>query len=442
MSKNFELLQIVGGDDDLFRTSGRLTDIVAKANGESSPELDEETRDRILRNASLPNIFETCNEPSESTSIAAAERSSGLHEESGRGCLQNSTVAEAFRTSKNLTSPIGSPAAPRGLHQSAAVRRSAQLSGPLAEASGIDEALSKPGDDIPLTRITEPSKPSDPLDTSGAKGSDGAAERAPIIVSAPARKSVSASDHFLRFDELQQRCAAATWKLDPKKNAFCDEASSWACIEQFRTLRSRLYRIREVQPVRTLLVTSTLPGEGKTFVALNLAQAIARLHERRVLLIDSDLRASALHVAMGAPSCPGLADCLQGEADEFSIIQANPRGNLFFIPAGRSVSNPAELLSNSRLQELLDRIAPVFDWIIVDSPPVLPVSDAYVLARLCDGVLFVVRAGSTAYDQVQTASREFRGKKLLGFVLNRVEKQATYGGYSYYGYGQKGSDNS
>jgi hypothetical protein len=136
MSKNLELLQIVGGDDDLFRTSGRLTDIVAKANGESSPELDEETRDRILRNASLPNIFETCNEPSESTSIAAAERSSGLHEESGRGCLQNSTVAEAFRTSKNLTSPIDSPAAPRGLHQSAAVRRSAQLSGPLAEASG------------------------------------------------------------------------------------------------------------------------------------------------------------------------------------------------------------------------------------------------------------------------------------------------------------------
>jgi tyrosine-protein kinase Etk/Wzc len=169
-------------------------------------------------------------------------------------------------------------------------------------------------------------------------------------------------------------------------------------------------------------------------VALNLAQAIARQHERRVLLIDADLRAAALHVAMGAPSWPGLSDCLMGEADEFSIIQSNPQDNLFFIPAGRSVSNPAELLSNTRLKGLLDRIAPTFDWIIVDSPPVLLVSDASVLAGLCDGVLFVVRAASTAFDLAQTASQEFRGKNLLGFVLNRAEEQATYeGAYSYYG---------
>jgi tyrosine-protein kinase Etk/Wzc len=195
-----------------------------------------------------------------------------------------------------------------------------------------------------------------------------------------------------------------------------------------------LYRLREKQSFRIVLVTSTLPGEGKTFVALNLAQAIARQHERRALLIDADLRAAALHVAMGAPSWPGLSDYLMGEADEFSIIQSNPQDNLFFIPAGRSVSNPAELLSNTRLKGLLDRIAPTFDWIIVDSPPVLLVSDASVLAGLCDGVLFVVRAASTAFDLAQTASQEFRGKNLLGFVLNRAEEQATYeGAYSYYG---------
>jgi len=305
----------------------------------------------------------------------------------------------------------------------------------------IDEAMRKAGNENALTRFAEASKPIDSLDTPGVK-CDGAAKPASsIVVSAPARESVSASDHFLRLDELQRRCASPAWKRDPKKNVFCNEASFGACIEQFRTLRSRLYRLREKQPMRTLLVTSTLPGEGKTFVALNLAQAIAHQHERRVLLIDADLRAAMLHVAMGAPAAPGLSDCLQGEADEFSIIQANPQDNLFFIPAGRSVSNPAELLSNSRLKGLLDRIAPVFDWIIVDSPPVLPVSDANVLAGLCDGVLFVVRAGSTACDQAQTASQEFRGKNLLGFILNRVEEQATYGGYAYYGYGGKGSDN-
>ena len=303
-----------------------------------------------------------------------------------------------------------------------------------------DEALGKARDEKALTWFAEASKPLDALDAAGTK-CDGGTQQVASIVPAPARESASASDDSLRLDELQQRCTAPAWKLDPKKNVFCNETSSGACVEQFRTLRSRLNRMREKQPMHTLLVTSTLPGEGKSFVALNLAQAIARQHERRALLIDADLRASTLHVAMGAPAAPGLSDCLRGEADEFSIIQANPRDNLFFIPAGRSVSNPAELLSNSRLKGLLDRIAPVFDWIIVDSPPVLPVSDANILAGLCDGVLFVVRAGSTAFDQAQTACQEFRGKNLLGFILNRVEEQATYGG-SYYGYGRNGSDNS
>ena len=299
--------------------------------------------------------------------------------------------------------------------------------------SRIPEAGRKTEDEKALTRFAEESKPLGSLDA-GSNQCDEAAQRASSIVAAPARESVSASDHFCRLDELQRRCAAPAWKPDPEKNVFCNEASFTACVEQFRTLRSRLYRLREKQSFRIVLVTSTLPGEGKTFVALNLAQAIARQHERRALLIDADLRAAALHVAMGAPSWPGLSDCLMGEADEFSIIQSNPQDNLFFIPAGRSVPNPAELLSNTRLKGLLDRIAPTFDWIIVDSPPVLLVSDASVLAGLCDGVLFVVRAASTAFDLAQTASQEFRGKNLLGFVLNRAEEQATYeGAYSYYG---------
>ena len=299
--------------------------------------------------------------------------------------------------------------------------------------SWIPEARRKTEDEKALTRFAEEPKPLGSLDA-GSNQCDQAAQRASSIVAAPARESVSASDHFCRLEELQRRCAAPAWKPDPEKNVFSNEASFAACVEQFRTLRSRLYRLREKQSFRIVLVTSTLPGEGKTFVALNLAQAIARQHERRVLLIDADLRAAALHVAMGAPSWPGLSDCLMGEADEFSIIQSNPQDNLFFIPAGRSVSNPAELLSNTRLKGLLDRIAPTFDWIIVDSPPVLLVSDASVLAGLCDGVLFVVRAASTAFDLAQTASQEFRGKNLLGFVLNRAEEQATYeGAYSYYG---------
>ena len=252
------------------------------------------------------------------------------------------------------------------------------------------------------------------------------------VVSAQGPCGAPPTSGYPRLEEVRQRCAKPVWKLDPENMIFCEQSFS-PTAEQFRTLRSRLYRLRQERPLRTLLVTSTAPNEGKTFVALNLAQAIARQHERSALLIDADLRCSRLHVPMGAPSSPGLADFLQGEADEFSIIQADVRKNLFFIPAGRPVSNPAELLSNMQLRGLLDRLGPAFDWIIFDAPPVLPVSDAGVLAGLCDGVLLVVQAGSTAYDLAQMACEDFRGKNLLGVVLNRAEERAAYGGYSYYG---------
>lgn len=256
-------------------------------------------------------------------------------------------------------------------------------------------------------------------------------ERAPTGLAAEAKATDSPTSGYLRLEELRQRCAKPVWKLDTENMIFCEQSFS-PCAEQFRILRSRLYRLREERRLCTLLITSTAPNEGKTFVTLNLSQAIARQHERSVLLIDADLRCSRLHVPLGAPSSPGLADFLVGEADEFSIIQAEARNNLFFIPAGRSVSNPAELLSNVRLRRLLDRLGPVFDWIIFDAPPVLPVSDAGVLAGLCDGVLFVVQAGSTAFDLAQMACQDFKGKNLLGVVLNRVEERAGYGAYSYY----------
>jgi protein-tyrosine kinase len=258
-----------------------------------------------------------------------------------------------------------------------------------------------------------------------------ATRQADKTVSAHGARGASPTSGYLRLDELRQRCAKPIWNLDPENMIFCEQSFS-RCAEQFRTLRSRLYQLRQDLPLRTLLVTSAAPNEGKTFVTLNLAQAIVRQHERSVLLIDADLRCSRLHVPLGAPSSPGLADFLQGEADEFSVIQADAKSNLFFMPAGRPVSNPAELLSNMYLRELLDRLGQVFDWIIFDAPPVLPVSDAGVLAGLCDGVLFVVRAGSTAFDLAQMACEDFRRKNWMGVVLNDVEERAVYGAYSYY----------
>jgi len=147
------------------------------------------------------------------------------------------------------------------------------------------------------------------------------------------------------LNTLRQRCAKPAWKLHKDSLVLFNEQSFDRCAEQFRILRARLYRLREKKPFRTLLVTSAQAGEGKSFVSLNLARAIVHQHERHALLIDADLRAPKLHVSLGAPSSPGLSDYLRGDADEFSIIQSGTGENLFFIPAGRPVSNPRNCLA-------------------------------------------------------------------------------------------------
>jgi protein-tyrosine kinase len=235
------------------------------------------------------------------------------------------------------------------------------------------------------------------------------------------------------FEEFAKKCSHPVWKPDPRFSVFSNLANSPAGAERFRTLRSRLFQIAATQPLRRLMITSSLPEEGKTFVTANLAQSFARQPECRVLLIDGDLRASRLHLPFGAPELPGLSDYLKGDADEAQITQVGTEGNLCLIPGGHSVPNPSELLHSDRMKLLLDRMASVFDWIVLDTPPVLAVHDASVLADLCDGVIFVVRAGRTDFEAAEKASAEFSNKNLLGVVFNRVEKQEGYGG-QYYGY--------
>jgi protein-tyrosine kinase len=238
---------------------------------------------------------------------------------------------------------------------------------------------------------------------------------------------------YLRYEDLIAKCAAPRWRLDARLSVFEGNDDQQVGAERFRTLRSRLYQIAGTKPLRRVMVTSSVPAEGKTFVAANLAQSIVRQPDRKVLLIDADLRASRLHQVLGAPRLPGLADYLRGEADEFQVVQKGSDSNLCLIAGGREVSNPSELLMNDRLKKLLELMTPLFDWIILDTPPALPVHDASMMADLCDGVLFVVRAGMTDHEMAAKATGEFQDRNLLGVVLNRVEDGAGYGGY-YYGY--------
>jgi capsular exopolysaccharide synthesis family protein len=222
----------------------------------------------------------------------------------------------------------------------------------------------------------------------------------------------------LNYEALLSRCPQTEWSPDPRTMLFFQEDDRRVGAEEFRTLRSRLYQIREKMALKRLMVTSALPQEGKSFVAANLAQVMVRQHGRRALLIDGDLRNPGVHRHLGTAQSPGLAEYLLGECDEFAALQRGPMENLFFMAAGRTVPNAPELLSNGRLKLFLQRIEPLFDWIVIDTSPVIPVSDATLVAGACDGILMVVRSAVTPADLARRAREEFPDKLLLGVVLN------------------------
>src|SRR5580704_12001913 len=187
-------------------------------------------------------------------------------------------------------------------------------------------------------------QPEVPASAGTAVAGDGMAPSSPVIEHAPVMQAaMPAMGTPFTFDTLLARCSQMNWSPDLKTMLFFNSEEQGFGTEEFRTLRSRLYQMRERQPLKKILVTSSLPKEGKSFVAANLAQVMVRQHGRRALLIDGDLRGARLHSALGTTATPGLAEYLMGEADEFSIIQRGPMENLFFIPSGRAISNPAEL---------------------------------------------------------------------------------------------------
>jgi protein-tyrosine kinase len=297
--------------------------------------------------------------------------------------------------------------------------------------SRIHEALKRAEQERGATQGVQPEVPRPPqippVESVPASIEAASAPAAPL----PAMPSFASP---YSFDTLMARCGQMQWSPDAKTMLFFNDDEHAAGTEEFRTLRSRLYQTREKISLKKILITSALPKEGKSFVAANLAQVMVKQHGRRALLIDADLRGSRMHSVLGTPSVPGLSEYLLGESDEFTVIQRGPMENLFFIPAGRSVSSPAELVANGRLRTLLQRLEPLFDWIIVDSPPAVPISDASLLANFCDGVLMVVRSNATPFDAAKKARQEFQGKTLIGVVLNGVNVDSSYSRYYYTAY--------
>jgi protein-tyrosine kinase len=221
-------------------------------------------------------------------------------------------------------------------------------------------------------------------------------------------------------------------------------------VEQFRGLRSRVYQARHEAGMKTILVSSGMPSEGKSFVTANLAVSLARNAGNRVLLIDGDLRRPTLHSLLGAPDSPGLSEYLMGSADVLALMQRGHRANsvmspssdslsnLMFIPAGKCGDMSSELVGDHRLEELIATVAPHFDWILIDSPPVLAVTDAVELSRVADAVLLVARGEHTPYDAAQRTQAAFSNSRIIGFVLNDVKETSHRDFYySYYPVAQR-----
>ena len=199
--------------------------------------------------------------------------------------------------------------------------------------------------------------------------------------------------------------------------------------EQFRSLRVRLEALSAERPMRTIAVTSAMPGEGKTTAALNLALVTAMSVGRRVLLVDCDLRRPKVHIALGLrPEC-GLAEVLAGDAQlERAVIKVEGT-SLEVLPVRGTPSNPSELLGSDRMRALVEEVARSYDQVIFDLPPTLAMPDAKAMCELVDGIVFVVRADQTPEDDVAAALDVLDRRRVLGVILNGVDVKPQRYGY-------------
>lgn len=219
------------------------------------------------------------------------------------------------------------------------------------------------------------------------------------------------------------------WHPDKNRVLFGDENTNPIAREQFRSLRMKLSEFREQKGLHTIAVGSALPGDGKTFVSVNLAQAFAALRDSKVLLIDCDMRRGSAASLLGGRTSPGLSEYLLGEQSLGNVLQRGTSGSLSLISSGRHIAEPGELITDIRMKQLIQQMRSTYDWIVVDTPPVIQFSDACVIAGICDGTLLVVKAGATPVQLAQRAVDAFKRHCLLGTILNRADTAASLGRY-------------
>ena len=187
--------------------------------------------------------------------------------------------------------------------------------------------------------------------------------------------------------------------------------------EKFRFLAVRLRQLRQNRPLKKILITSTIPQEGKSTVAANLACTLARRRQQKTLLLEGDLRRPNITNQLGIGRIPGLCEYLNGQSESINIYKLQGLG-LWILPAGAAPQNPLELMQSGKLSVLMEQLEAWFDWIVIDSPPVLPLADTSLWSRLADGIVLVTRKGTTEKQQLQRGLEAIEKSKLLGALVN------------------------
>ena len=234
---------------------------------------------------------------------------------------------------------------------------------------------------------------------------------------------------------VDRQLAGAKWLDDADVQArLVTAATSTVSLEQYRRLATVLHEEQVRRQLKTVMITSALPQEGKTLTIVNLALTLSESYARRVLVIDADLRWPGVHTVLDIPNDRGLSEALRDGQQELSFVEVSSR--LSVLTAGKPGPTPLAGLTSSRMAEVIETCAGRFDWVLIDTSPVGVLPDAQVLARLVGAVILVIGAGSTPAAAVERAIAEIGPDSILGTVLNRVdERRVPQAGY----YGKYGT---
>jgi protein-tyrosine kinase len=281
----------------------------------------------------------------------------------------------------------------------AAMARAAAARG-AAEADG--KAVVAPYAELELP-VTPPSAPAG---TAGAIGAAGAA---------------GATSAVVRVEDLD---------ITMSRKVVVDQKILPGSREQYRRLAAGLHQAQAASAIKVVMVSSAVPGEGKTLTVSNLALTLSESYHRRVLVIDADLRRPSLHRLFKVPGSPGLTESLLATDDRpLHPHQISP--NLSLLPAGAPSGDPMAALTSARMRHILDDAREAFDWVIVDTPPIGLLPDASLVAANVDATLFVIKAGETPFELVKRAVDIVGADRLLGVVLNRAMPDPQRYGYGY-----------